>query len=77
MEREYRQVLENIRLTKEEAIILHKSEMIIQEAIYDVLDYKDHCGQIDNDLIEKLNICMDGMKECYPRINVHVTSGLE
>lgn len=77
MTRWFRQVLDNINLTKDEATILHKSELIIKEAIDNVLEYKVNGGEIDDDLLEVLNTCINGMQKCYSRINVHIMSELE
>lgn len=72
MERETRAVLTNIRLTKEEATTLWEAQRIIATAIKEATSFG---GEVEHDLLEKLDICMDGMKTCYPRINVSTTCG--
>lgn len=72
MEKEYREVLENIRLTEEEALTLWKAAKIVSDALGLTFNYR---GEIDKDLQECLNACLDGMRACYPRINVSTTCG--
>jgi len=72
MEREYRQVIENIRLTKEEAQTLYNAEMILREAVEDILD--SQC-EYDKDLVEAINNGIDGLKQCNPRLNVRLITG--
>ena len=70
MELEYRKVIQNIQLTKEEAITLDKAEKILQEALDKI--FHPECPY-DKDLVEALNAGLDGLKKCYPRINVKTT----
>lgn len=72
MEREYRKVIENIRLTKEEAQILYDAREILKDAVEDIL----HSGcAYDKDLVEAINRGIDGLNECNPRLNVNTITG--
>ena len=72
MEREYRQVIENIRLTKEEAQTLYDAREILRDAVADILG--SGC-QYDKDLVEAINKGIDGLSECNPRLNVNIITG--
>ena len=67
MEREYRQVIQNVKLTKEEAQTLYDAEKILKKAL-DII-FHPEC-QFDKDLVEVINKAIDGLKECNPRLNV-------
>ena len=70
MEREYRQVVENIKLTKEEAQTLYDAREILMEA-------KKHlCGCVyDQDLLEAIDDGIKGLNICNPRLNVNLITG--
>ena len=72
MQREYRQVIENIRLTKEEAQTLYDAREILREAVSDILT--SQC-QYDKDLVEAINSGIDGLNKCNPRLNVGIITG--
>ena len=72
MEREYRKVIENIRLTKEEAQTLYDAREILRDAVADIL--QSGC-QYDKDLVEAINKGIDGLNECNPRLNVNIITG--
>lgn len=69
MEREYRKVIENIKLTKEEAKILYQAKEILMMAVTDILN--SNC-EYDKDLVETINKGIDGLNECNPRLNVNL-----
>lgn len=70
MEREYRQVVENIKLTKEEAQILYNAREILMDA------KKYLCGCVyDQDLLEAIDKGIDGLNICNPRLNVDIITG--
>ena len=72
MEREYRQVIQNIKLTIDEAQTLYNAEKILRVALDTVLNPK--CPY-DKDLVEAINKGIDGLKECNPRLNVGIILG--
>ena len=72
MEREYRKVIENIRLTKEEAQTLYDAREILRDAVADIL--QSGC-EYDKDLVESINKGIDGLSECNPRLNVNIITG--
>lgn len=67
MEREYRQIIQNIRLSKEEATTLYDAFSILQDAINNI--FSSGC-EYDKDLVEAINQGIDGLKVCNPRLNV-------
>lgn len=67
MEREYRKIIQNIRLSKEEAITLYDAFSILQDALSNI--FNSGC-EYDKDLVEAINKGIDGLKVCNPRLNV-------
>lgn len=67
MEREYRQIIQNIRLSKEEATTLYDAFSILQDALSNI--FNSGC-EYDKDLVEAINKGIDGLKVCNPRLNV-------
>ena len=67
MEREYRQIIQNIKLSKAEAITLYDAFSILQDALSDI--FNSGC-EYDKDLVEAINKGIDGLKVCNPRLNV-------
>lgn len=69
MEREYRKVIENIRLTKDEASTLYKAFCLLESAKDDIEN--SHC-QYDKDLLEAINDSVNALGTSNARMNVHV-----
>lgn len=67
MEREYRQIIQNIRLSKAEATTLYDAFSILQDALSNI--FNSGC-EYDKDLVEAINKGIDGLKVCNPRLNV-------
>lgn len=73
MEREYRQVIQNIKLTKEEAQTLYDAREILLEAeAYVTLG---HGCEYDKDLLEAIQKGIAGLDTCNPRLNVNIITG--
>jgi len=67
MEREYRQIIQNIKLSKTEAKTLYDAFNILQDALSNI--FNTGC-EYDKDLVEAINKGIDGLKVCNPRLNV-------
>ena len=67
MEREYRQIIQNIRLSKAEAKTLYDAFNILQDALSNI--FNSGC-EYDKDLVEAINKGLDGLEVSYPRLNV-------
>ena len=67
MEREYRQIIQNIKLSKTEAKTLYDAFNILQDALGNI--FNSGC-EYDKDLVEAINKGIDGLKVCNPRLNV-------
>lgn len=69
MEREYRKVIENIRLTKDEASTLYKAFCLLESAKDDIEN--SHC-QYDKDLLDAINGSVNALGVSNARMNVNV-----
>jgi hypothetical protein len=69
MEREYRQVIQNIKLTKEEAQTLYNARKILLEARNCIPEFG---YEYDKDLLDAINKGIDGLDVCNPRLNVNI-----
>ena len=69
MEREYRQIIQNIKLSKTEAKTLYDALNILQDAVNNI--FSSGC-EFDKDLVEAINKGIDGLKVCNPRLNVNL-----
>ena len=67
MEREYRQTIQNIKLSKTEAKTLYDAFHILQDALSNIFNSG---YEYDKDLVEAINKGIDGLKICNPRLNV-------
>lgn len=69
MELGYRKIIEDIKLTREEAEILYKAEEILRESIR----YIDESGyEYTAMLVDILVNGADALEECNSRLNVHI-----
>lgn len=68
MRREYRQIIENIELTKEEALILDKARELCENALTLLHESPD---ERDEDLEEALVEGLNGLENCNARLNVN------
>lgn len=69
MEREYRKVIENIRLTKDEASTLYKAFCLLESAKDDIENSR--C-QYDYDLLDAISKSVNALEISNARMNVHV-----
>lgn len=69
MEREYRKVIENIRLTKDEASTLYKASCLLGSAKDDIEN--SHC-QYDYDLLDAISKSVNALETSNARMNVHM-----
>ena len=69
MEREYRKVIENIRLTKDEASTLYKAFCLLESAKDDIEN--SHC-QYDYDLLDAICKSVNALEISNARMNVGI-----
>ncbi len=74
MEREYRQVIENIRLTKDEASTLYKAFCLLESAKDDIEN--SHC-QYDYDLLDAISKSVNALEISNARMNVGIILNIE
>lgn len=74
MEREYRQVIENIRLTKDEASTLYRAFCLLKYAKDDI---ESTCFQYDKDLLDAINGSVNALETSNARMNVHMILGID
>lgn len=65
----YRQIVNNIELTKEEAQTLYDARKILKEATYYITA---SCCEYDKDLMENIKNAYDALSLCNPRLNVNL-----
>lgn len=74
MEREYRQVIENIRLTKDEASTLYRAFCLLESAKDDI---ENSHYQYDRDLLDAIRGSVNALETSNARMNVHVILGID